>query len=73
VEVPGRKDAIQHAVRMATPGDVIAVLGKGHERGQEVAGVITPFDDRVELAAALAERFGARVSQASRQRAGVSA
>jgi UDP-N-acetylmuramoyl-L-alanyl-D-glutamate--2,6-diaminopimelate ligase len=36
---------------------VIAVLGKGHERGQEIAGVVTPFDDRVELAEALMERF----------------
>ena len=29
------------------------VLGKGHEQGQEAAGVITPFDDRVELRLAL--------------------
>ena len=26
--------------------DVLAVLGKGHERGQEVNGILTPFDDR---------------------------
>jgi UDP-N-acetylmuramoyl-L-alanyl-D-glutamate--2,6-diaminopimelate ligase len=57
VEVAGRRDAIAEAVRLAEPGDVVAVLGKGHERGQEVAGVITPFDDRVELAAALEHRF----------------
>jgi UDP-N-acetylmuramoyl-L-alanyl-D-glutamate--2,6-diaminopimelate ligase len=29
------------------------VAGKGHETGQEVAGVVTPFDDRVELRAAI--------------------
>jgi UDP-N-acetylmuramoyl-L-alanyl-D-glutamate--2,6-diaminopimelate ligase len=57
VEVAGRRAAIDEAVRLAEPGDVIAVLGKGHERGQEIAGVVTPFDDRVELAAALAARF----------------
>jgi UDP-N-acetylmuramoyl-L-alanyl-D-glutamate--2,6-diaminopimelate ligase len=57
VEVAGRRPAIDEAVRLAEPGDVIAVLGKGHERGQEVGGVIMPFDDRVELAAALAARF----------------
>jgi UDP-N-acetylmuramoyl-L-alanyl-D-glutamate--2,6-diaminopimelate ligase len=56
-EMAGRRAAIDEAVRLAEPGDVIAVLGKGHERGQEVAGVVTPFDDRVELAAALADRF----------------
>jgi len=27
------------------PGDVLAVAGKGHEAGQEIAGVVHPFDD----------------------------
>jgi UDP-N-acetylmuramoyl-L-alanyl-D-glutamate--2,6-diaminopimelate ligase len=58
IEVAGRRAAIVEAVRLAEPGDVIAVLGKGHERGQEIAGMVTPFDDRVELAAALRDRFG---------------
>jgi UDP-N-acetylmuramoyl-L-alanyl-D-glutamate--2,6-diaminopimelate ligase len=57
VEVAGRGAAIAEAVRRAGPGDVIALLGKGHERGQEVAGQTHPFDDRVELAAALSARF----------------
>jgi UDP-N-acetylmuramoyl-L-alanyl-D-glutamate--2,6-diaminopimelate ligase len=57
VEVPGRREAIVEAVALAAPGDVVAVLGKGHERGQEVAGIVSPFDDRIELAAALRERF----------------
>lgn len=59
-EVPDRRRAIGTAVRMAGPGDVVAVLGKGHERGQEVAGgQVLPFDDRTELAAALAAPAGA--------------
>lgn len=62
-EVSGRRAAIDEAVRLAQPGDVIAVLGKGHERGQEIAGELHPFDDRVELAAALAARFGDLVGQ----------
>jgi len=53
VEVAGRADAIAEAVRLARPGDTVAVLGKGHEQGQEVAGVVHPFDDRVVLVAAL--------------------
>jgi len=57
IEVAGRREAIADAVRLAGPGDVIALLGKGHERGQEIAGITSAFDDRVELAAALAERF----------------
>ncbi len=56
-EVAGRREAIAEAVRLAAAGDVVAVLGKGHERGQEVAGVMSPFDDRVELAAALTARY----------------
>jgi UDP-N-acetylmuramoyl-L-alanyl-D-glutamate--2,6-diaminopimelate ligase len=56
IEVPGRRDAIGEAVRISGPGDVIALLGKGHESGQEVNGEMLPFDDRIELAAALAAR-----------------
>ncbi len=61
IEVAGRRAAIDEAVRRAEPGDVIALLGKGHERGQEINGQLHPFDDRVELAAALTARFGDRV------------
>lgn len=50
VEVPGRRDAIAHAVEMAHLGDTVVVAGKGHETGQEVAGVVHPFDDRQVLA-----------------------
>jgi UDP-N-acetylmuramoyl-L-alanyl-D-glutamate--2,6-diaminopimelate ligase len=57
LEVPGRHEAIVDAVRLAEPGDVVALLGKGHERGQETATGTTPFDDRVELARALSQRF----------------
>ena len=56
IEVAGRRAAIDEAVRLAGPGDVVAVLGKGHERGQEVGGKVLPFDDRVELTAALTAR-----------------
>jgi UDP-N-acetylmuramoyl-L-alanyl-D-glutamate--2,6-diaminopimelate ligase len=52
VEVAGRAEAIEWAVRRATIGSVVLVAGKGHETGQEVHGVVSPFDDRVELAAA---------------------
>ena len=48
-----RKRAIQIAVAAAKPGDVVVLLGKGHEPGQEIAGVKHSFDDRLELAAAI--------------------
>ncbi|GAB3941287.1 hypothetical protein GCM10027614_26360 [Micromonospora vulcania] len=58
IEVADRRAAIDEAVRLAESGDVIALLGKGHERGQEVAGEVHPFDDSIELADALRARFG---------------
>ena len=48
-----RKRAIQIAVAAAKAGDVVVLLGKGHEPGQEIAGVKHNFDDRLELAAAI--------------------
>jgi UDP-N-acetylmuramoyl-L-alanyl-D-glutamate--2,6-diaminopimelate ligase len=55
VETDGdRRNAIRQAVALAGSGDVVLVLGKGHEQGQEVAGVVSAFDDRVVLAEALA-------------------
>ena len=45
-----RKNAIDLAVKNAQSGDVVLLMGKGHESGQEVNSVVTPFDDRIELA-----------------------
>ncbi len=48
-----RREAIKFAVENASRNDCVVVLGKGHETGQEVMGKISPFDDRVELKAAI--------------------
>jgi UDP-N-acetylmuramoyl-L-alanyl-D-glutamate--2,6-diaminopimelate ligase len=42
---PDRARAIELAVELAQPGDVVVIAGKGHERGQEIGGVVLPFDD----------------------------
>ena len=47
VEIGDRRAAIAAALERARPGDVVLIAGKGHETGQEVAGVVHPFDDRV--------------------------
>lgn len=52
-EVGDRAEAIMMAVELARPGDIVVVLGKGHESGQEVSGVVTPFDDADILRRAL--------------------
>ena len=49
-----RATAVTVAVEMAESGDVVLVLGKGHEQGQEAGDVVTPFDDAAVLRAALA-------------------
>ena len=51
--IEDREAAIRYATSIAAAGDTVLVLGKGHESGQEVAGVITPFDDRLQLAQAI--------------------
>jgi UDP-N-acetylmuramoyl-L-alanyl-D-glutamate--2,6-diaminopimelate ligase len=47
LEIGDRRAAIAEAVRRAGAGDVVLIAGKGHETGQEVAGVVHPFDDRL--------------------------
>jgi UDP-N-acetylmuramoyl-L-alanyl-D-glutamate--2,6-diaminopimelate ligase len=59
IEIGDRREAIAHAVSVAHRGDTVVVAGKGHERGQEIDGVVHPFDDREVLASALDERLGA--------------
>ncbi len=53
VTVADRAEAIAAAVAAARSGDTVLVAGKGHEQGQEVTGVVHPFDDRLVLADAL--------------------
>ncbi|MFI8915876.1 UDP-N-acetylmuramoyl-L-alanyl-D-glutamate--2,6-diaminopimelate ligase [Streptomyces sp. NPDC053513] len=50
---PDRAAAIAAAVARARPGDTVLVAGKGHEQGQETAGVVRPFDDREVLREAI--------------------
>jgi UDP-N-acetylmuramoyl-L-alanyl-D-glutamate--2,6-diaminopimelate ligase len=54
IEIGDRRGAINAAVAAAGPGDSVLVAGKGHETGQEIAGVVHPFDDRTVLREALA-------------------
>jgi len=52
--IEDRKSAIEYAVSLAENGDTVAILGKGHELGQEIAGKKFDFDDRKVLAQAIA-------------------
>jgi UDP-N-acetylmuramoyl-L-alanyl-D-glutamate--2,6-diaminopimelate ligase len=43
---PDRRAAIARAIESGREGDVVLIAGKGHEQGQEIAGMTHPFDDR---------------------------
>ena len=57
-----RERAIERAVSMAAPGDVVLIAGKGHETYQLIGGQTLSFDDRCEARKAL-ERRRARRSE----------
>ncbi len=67
LEEGDRRAAIALALDRARPGDIVVVAGKGHETGQEVDGVVHPFDDRAVVRDLL---WGARTSPAEVSSAG---
>jgi UDP-N-acetylmuramoyl-L-alanyl-D-glutamate--2,6-diaminopimelate ligase len=55
--VGDRAAAIHHAVALAQPGDMIAIVGKGEERHQITAAGIVPHSDPDEVERALERRI----------------
>ncbi|MEU5709604.1 MULTISPECIES: UDP-N-acetylmuramoyl-L-alanyl-D-glutamate--2,6-diaminopimelate ligase [Streptomyces] len=53
-----RAAAVAAAVGRAQAGDTVLVAGKGHEQGQDIAGVVRPFDDRQVLREAIQKTQG---------------
>jgi UDP-N-acetylmuramoyl-L-alanyl-D-glutamate--2,6-diaminopimelate ligase len=41
-----RREAIRSAISGADDGDVVVILGRGHEQGQDIGTEVLPFDDR---------------------------
>jgi UDP-N-acetylmuramoyl-L-alanyl-D-glutamate--2,6-diaminopimelate ligase len=66
IEVADRRAAVLEGVRQAWDGGTLLVAGKGHESGQEIAGVVHPFDDRDVVRQALHE-FAALGDQPGRR------
>ncbi|AIA03073.1 UDP-N-acetylmuramoyl-L-alanyl-D-glutamate--2,6-diaminopimelate ligase [Streptomyces noursei] len=62
-----RAAAIAAVVARAEPGDTVIIAGKGHEQGQDIAGVVRPFDDRQVLRASIEDSLKSRQSQQSQQ------
>jgi UDP-N-acetylmuramoyl-L-alanyl-D-glutamate--2,6-diaminopimelate ligase len=51
--IESRKDAIGVGIRLAKPGDMVLIAGKGHETYQITGTVRRHFDDREEAMEAL--------------------
>lgn len=60
IEIPDRREAIAYSITQAQPGDMIAIIGKGHEDYQEIAGVRYPFLDRAVVQEVVAGISGHR-------------
>ena len=54
IEIGDRRDAIEAAIGMLQPGDVLCIAGKGHEPGQIVGNEVLPFSDHEVARAAIA-------------------
>ncbi len=54
--IEDRREAIQRAVSLAQPHDIILVAGKGHETYQEIKGIKYDFDDRDVLRLSFAKQ-----------------
>lgn len=53
--IENRKEAIAAALKMAREGDILLLVGKGHETYQEIAGERRPFDEKQIVQELLAE------------------
>ncbi|MCQ2512869.1 MAG: UDP-N-acetylmuramoyl-L-alanyl-D-glutamate--2,6-diaminopimelate ligase [Lachnospiraceae bacterium] len=53
--IPDRKEAIKYSILNAQEGDIVLLLGKGHEDYQDKNGKKTPFDERVIIKEILEE------------------
>lgn len=56
IDVIDRKEAIRHALSLARPHDVVAILGKGHEEVQIIGDRRIPFSDQATVREILKER-----------------
>jgi UDP-N-acetylmuramoyl-L-alanyl-D-glutamate--2,6-diaminopimelate ligase len=58
-----RRQAIERAIALAEPGDMVLIAGKGHERTQVIGERVLPFDDAAVAWDALHRRRAAHTSR----------
>jgi len=65
IVLPDREEAIRRAIEEARTGDIVMILGKGHETYQILGNIVVPFDDREVARKYLVKRFEAQANSAS--------
>ena len=56
LSIADRREAIEKAIELAKPDDVVLIAGKGHEKYQVIGAQVLPFDDVAVARGALAKR-----------------
>jgi UDP-N-acetylmuramoyl-L-alanyl-D-glutamate--2,6-diaminopimelate ligase len=57
-----RKEAVKHAITLATTNDVVVIAGKGHEEYQIFKNETIHFSDKEEAALAIKEKLNANIN-----------
>jgi UDP-N-acetylmuramoyl-L-alanyl-D-glutamate--2,6-diaminopimelate ligase len=55
IVIPNRKEAIRYAIEHVEEGDLITIIGLGHETYQEENGVKYPYSDTEYVKSVIAE------------------
>lgn len=67
IEIEDRKEAIAYAITHAQPGDMIVMLGKGHEDYVEIAGKKYHFSEHEAIAEIVEDIKAGRLAMENRQ------
>lgn len=65
--IENRKEAIRHAILHSQEGDLVAVIGLGHDKYQHIAGKNVPQDDEACALAAIEEWNTARQAESAEE------
>ncbi len=57
VKIADRKEAVNKAIEISAPGDIVVIAGRGHEKIQEIKGVNIEIDDRTVAENALQKKL----------------
>jgi UDP-N-acetylmuramoyl-L-alanyl-D-glutamate--2,6-diaminopimelate ligase len=68
-----RQQGIREAIKMAQPGDVVIIAGRGHEKDQQIGSRSISFDDRRVTRRLLLEHLTGTSAESTFQRSAISA